>query len=215
MFKVQSFWAPALAVTVVACGARFSAHENEGTATGNAGEGSAGFTSSGGSSSVADAGEPGVGGHRAAGGNSSVTGGTGSAAGGAGTAGRNWGNGGWGSWGVGGWGSGGGGATAADCATLRQKYQAAVEEARACDKGSTDQCSPSSVAEQVGGCGCPILINTKSDAADAAKKAYQGYQDAKCEHGAICDAFCAPFASASCEESASGGYVCTAGGLLK
>ena len=217
MFKLHSFLAPAIAVTAVACGARFTAHENDGTVGGAAGEASGGFTSSAGSSSVGDAGEPEVGGNTSAG--AAPVGGAGGAV--TGTAGATSGGGGWtagrGGWGNGGWGPGSGGASSADCTTLGEQYQAAVEKARVCDKGSTDQCSASSAAEPVGGCGCPVLINTKSEAADAANKAYQAYQKAGCAHtGPICDVFCAPAMSASCEPSSTANnYVCTAGGLLK
>src|SRR6185369_1134156 len=86
MFNLQSLWAPALAVTVVACGARFSSHENDGALAGNAGEASGGFTSSAGSSSVAGAGESEVGGHSSTGAGGTGTGGTTSGTSG----GRNW-----------------------------------------------------------------------------------------------------------------------------
>ena len=199
MFNLQSLWAPALAVTVVACGARFSAHENDGGLAGTAGEPSGGSTSSAGSSSVADAGEPEVGGH-----SSTSTGGTANGMGG-----RNWGNG--GRW------SGNGGATAADCAALRQKYQASIEAARVCDKGSMGQCSPSSVAQPVDGCGCPMLINTQSAAADATREAYQAYLNAKCEYrGPICEIACPPAVGANCSQAtSSGSFVCVGDELLK
>lgn len=205
MFNLQSLWAPALAVTVVACGARFSSHENDGALAGNAGEASGGFTSSAGSSSVAGAGESEVGGHSSTGAGGTGTGGTTSGTSG----GRNWGNG--GRW------SGNGGATAADCATLRQEYQATIEAARACDKGSMDQCSPSSVAPAVDGCGCPVLVNTQSAAADATREAYQAYLDGKCEsHGPICDIACPKMVSAYCSQSgASGASLCAGDALLK
>jgi hypothetical protein len=205
MFKLQSLWAPAFALTVVACGARFSAHENDGTVAGNAGDASGGFTSSAGGSSVADAGEPAVGGQSSIGVGGTGAGGTATGTGG----GRNWGNG--GRW------SGNGGATAADCATLRQKYQATIESARTCDKGSTDQCSPSSVAQPVDGCGCPVLINTQSAAADATRQAYQAYLDAKCEYrGPVCEIACPAPATAYCSQSTSSGtLVCFGDALLK
>ena len=207
MFNLQSLWAPALAVTVVACGARFSAHENDGTVAGSAGEASGGFTSSAGSSSVADAGEPEVGGQSSTsmGGTANGMGGTATGMGG----GRNWGSG--GRW------SGNGGATSADCATLRQKYEATIEAARACDKGSMDQCSPSSVAQPVDGCGCPVLINTESAAADATREAYQAYLNGKCEyHGPICDIACPAMLTAYCSQSGpSGTSVCAGDSLLK
>lgn len=226
MIKLHPLFAPAIALTAVACGARFTAHgHDDGTASGAAGEASGGFTHSAGSSSVGDAGEPEVGGSSAgaapsAGAAGAVTGTAGTTSGmGGSTGGRGgWGNGGWGNWGnVGGGGSGNGGAAGADCVSLGEQYQAAVEKARVCGKGSTDQCSASSSAEPVGGCGCPVLINVKGAATEAAKRAYQAYQKAGCVHtGPICDIFCPPVMSASCEPSSSGNdYVCTAGGLLK
>src|ERR1041384_6187609 len=176
MFKLQSLLAPAVAITAVACGARFSAHENDGTPNGNAGEASGGFTSSGGRSGVGEAGEPQVGGSSSAGAGSSVSSGGSSVSSGGmapetggsgvGSAGRS--NG-----GNGGSLSGHGGASSvSQCAKLREEYQATIEKARACDKDSTDQCSTSSVAPAIGGCGCPVLINTKSPASDATRKAY-------------------------------------------
>jgi hypothetical protein len=126
----------------------------------------------------------------------------------AGAGGRSgWGNGGWGSGGD--WGSG-------ECAALRQEYQAAVESARVCDKGSTDQCSPSSVAQPLG-CGCPVFVNAKSDYTETAKKAYQAYQDARCEFGGVaCDIYCGQAESVSCAQQSSGSgsaFLCTASGV--
>jgi hypothetical protein len=200
MFKFQSFLA--LAVTCVACGASFSATEGSGGAggVGQAGAASAGETSAAGSSSAGDAGEPNVGGTGSAG-EGSLAGAGGSAAGRAGS-------------GSGGAAAGAGGSAGVDCVKLRQQYQAAVESARICDKGSTDQCSTSSVAEPIN-CGCPVLVNAQSDAAATAKKLYRAYQDGKCDGGGIiCDIYCAPAMSASCAQQSSGSgsrYVCTAG----
>jgi len=216
MFKFHTFFAP-IAVACVACGASFTANEGNGSAAGggNAGEASGGFTSEAGGSSVGDAGELDAGGSSAAG-QRSTAGAGGSVVGAGGTIGAaGWGSG-RGGWGNGGWRSGaGGGATLGDCATLQQEYEAAVQKARVCDKGSMDQCSPSSVAQPVSGCGCAVLINAKSEAATAAKKAYQAYQDAKCDHGgAVCNAICAPPLSASCEQQAmtSGNtFMCASG----
>jgi hypothetical protein len=206
MFKFQPFLA--LAVACVACGASFSASDGSGGSggTGKAGEASGGLGSSAGSPSAGDAGAMDVGGTSSAG-QSSTAGTAGAAAGrgGTGSGGR----------GAGGAASGSGGAAGADCTKLAQQYQAAVEKARVCDKGSTDQCSPSSVAQPVGGCGCPVLINAKSEYAATAKKAYQAYQDGKCDFGgAICDIACPSATSASCAQQAmaSGNYayVCAA-----
>jgi hypothetical protein len=215
MFKLHAFLGSAVAVVCVACGASFTANEN-GTASGAAGEAAGGSTSSAGSSSSGDAGEVDTGGTGTAGEASTAgSGGTDTGIGGS-TVGRGgWGNGGWGSGGR--WTNTGGGSTVADCDTLRQEYQAAVEKARVCDKGSTDQCSPSSVAQPVGGCGCPVLINAQSEAAAAAKKAYQDYQDNKCDLGGpVCGIACVPAATASCAQQAMGSgntFVCTAGGI--
>lgn len=197
MFKFYGFLASA--VVCVACGASFTANEGNGTAAGagNAGEASGGLTSFAGGSSVGDAGEQAVGGSSAAGSGGSIVGAGGTTTGEAGWySGR-------GGWGNGGWRAGAaGGSTVSECATLAQNYEAAVEKARLCDKGSTDQCTTSSVAQPVG-CGCPVLINAKSEAGTAAKKAYQAYQDAKCQSsGATCDIFCAPPVSASCTPQA-------------
>ena len=214
MFKFQSVLAPAITVALVACGARFTAHESDGAPADNAGEASGGFTSAVGGSGIANAGEAETGGSNAAGTTSTAgAGGTVTETGGTtGVGGSSAGRSGWGS---GGWWSGyGGAASAAQCASLRQDYETAVEQARACDKGSTDQCSPSSVAELISGCGCPTLINTSS--ADAVKKAYQAYLDAKCERGAVCNIACQPAPAATCSQSTtSGTFVCTGDGLQK
>jgi hypothetical protein len=215
MLKLHSFLVPAIAVTVVACSARFTAHDSDGTTGGSTGEAGGSFNGSAGSSSVGEAGEQQVGGSGSAGtapiaGAGGTLGTAGASTGAAaGAAGRNWGG--------GGWRSGSGGATAADCETLREEYQAAVEPARACDKGSSDQCSPSSSAQPIGGCGCPVLINTKSEAASAAKIAYQRYLKAGCERsGPICDIFCGVPTGASCDQSTtSSAFVCTPSGLEK
>ncbi|HYP99550.1 MAG TPA: hypothetical protein VER96_12840 [Polyangiaceae bacterium] len=223
MFKLHSFLAPVLAVTVVACGARFSPHEHNG-APGGAGEASGGFTSSAGSSSVGNGGEPETGGSGAAGSSSTGTGGTvaiatggaptatggaATATGGAATATAGSGGRGW-------WTGNGGGSSLSQCATLRQEYQASIEKARVCDKGSTDQCSPTSAAPIISGCGCATLINTKSAAGDAVRKAYQAYLDAKCEPGPVCDIACPVVENASCAQSVgSGTFVCTGDGFQK
>jgi hydrogenase maturation factor len=101
---------------------------------------------------------------------------------------------------------------------LKQQYQALLEKARVCDKGSTDECSPSSTLEPLG-CGCPVLVNAKSEYVASAKKARQAYQDAKCVDAIACTSVaCVPTASASCAQaSASGsgsGFVCTAGTVV-
>ncbi len=225
MSKFHSFLA--LALACVGCGASFSANDGSGgsagsgqagsgqagsgqAGSGQAGEASGGVTSSAGSPSMADAGAMDVGGSSAAG--QPATAGSGGSTGS--TGGRSgWGNGGQGS---GGWRSGMGGGPwgGADCDALRQDYTTAVDKARVCDKGSTDECSPTSVAQPVGGCSCPVLVNAKSEYTATAKKAYQAYQDAKCGESVLCDVFCTPAVSASCAQQgmAPGNtFVCTAG----
>ncbi|HEY0465944.1 MAG TPA: hypothetical protein VGC79_17140, partial [Polyangiaceae bacterium] len=99
-----------------------------------------------------------------------------------------------------------------ECAKLKQDYQAAVEKARACDKGSTDQCSPSSTVEPIG-CGCSVLVNTKSEYTAIAKKARQAYRDAKCQDNSVCPAVaCILITAASCATGTTTGssFVCTA-----
>jgi len=238
MFKFQPFLAPAVVACAacVACGASFTSHDGVNGAfagSGNAGEASGGLTSAAGSSN-GEAGEIEAGGTSSAGRGSTVggttsvggsatstggtatsTGGTATGTGGKGTGGttmgvggRNWGNGGrWGS---------GGSSTGVDCTTLESEYKAAVERARVCTKGSLDECSASSVAEPVGGCGCPVLINAKSEAGAEAKKAYQAYQDAKCDYngGPVCDIYCPAPVTAGCAQQSMGtgsAFVCTTG----
>ena len=202
MFKIHPFLAPtaAIALACVACGASFTANGEIG-GSGGSGEANGG-SSSAGNSSDGDAGDAEI-----AGASSAGAGGTGAGGWGSGRGGR--GNGGWGN---GGWRAGtAGGSTVADCDRLRQEYEAALEKARLCDKGSTDQCTPSSLAQPVGGCGCPVLVNAKSEHTAAAMKAYQSYQNAKCDY-AMCDAFCAPPVTASCAPQSMGpgsSYVCT------
>jgi len=222
MFKNQPFLASAIAVACVACGASFTSHESGNGAvagSGNAGEASGGLSSSAGSPSIGDAGEVEAGGTSAAGQGSTVggapsMGGMPTSMGGmptgiggmtTGMGGRNWGNG----------GRRGGGA---DCTTLEADYNAAVEKARACTNGSLDECSASSVAQPVGGCGCPVLINAKSEAGAEAKRAYQAYQDAKCAStgGPVCNIYCPAPVTASCAQQQTmggpgGEFVCTAG----
>jgi hypothetical protein len=71
----------------------------------------------------------------------------------------------------------------------------------------------------IGGCGCPVLINAKSEYAVAAKKAYQADQNNKCDLGGpVCDAFCAPPTAASCAQQSMGSgnsFVCTAAGIIQ
>ncbi|HYP75649.1 MAG TPA: hypothetical protein VER12_06840 [Polyangiaceae bacterium] len=204
MFKRHPFSASAIAVVCIACSARFTANDGTGP-SGVAGEASGGSATSAGTDGSGDAGETEAAGSPGSAGERSSAGAGGTTAGAGGS------NAGRGGWGNGGRWSGSGGASATDCATLRQDYQAAVEKARVCDKGSTDQCSPSSSAQPIGGCGCPVLINAKSESATAVKKTYQAYQDAKCDfNGPVCDIFCEPPTAASCAQQTVGsGFVCT------
>ena len=109
-------------------------------------------------------------------------------------------------------GAGAGGSASADCTRLKAEYSAAVEKARGCDNGSTEQCSPSSTLPAIG-CGCPILVNAKSDFTTVAKQKYQAVQDAKCDSGPICDIACLEYMGAACLAQKLGAgtmYQCTA-----
>jgi hypothetical protein len=104
-----------------------------------------------------------------------------------------------------------GGAAGADCAALKTEYAALVKKARVCDEGSTDQCTISSKAPVIG-CGCPTLVNAKSDSTTLAAEKYQAIQKAGCDNGPICEIACLPPMSASCAKSSGMGsseFVCT------
>jgi hypothetical protein len=107
--------------------------------------------------------------------------------------------------------AGAGGSAGADCTTLKAEYAAAVEKARACDSGSTDECDKSSTMPAIG-CGCATLVNAKSDYTTIAKQKYQAIQDAKCGTGLICNMACLAYTSAACSaeaSTASAAYECT------
>lgn len=164
----------------------------------------AGATSSAGDTSGGSAGESsaGAGGHAAGG--AATAGAGGSSAGGSSAGGS--------SAGAGGASAGAGGsAGAADCTTLKADYAAALELARVCDKGSTNQCSASSTLSTLGGCACPTLVNAKSEATTLAKQKYQAFQDAKCPIGPVCNIACPAYTGATCSAAATGNtFVCTA-----
>jgi len=182
-----------LVIACGACGSRFTANEGGGSAgvggqsstAGGADTGEAGDASNnGGSNSGGDAGTSNTGGNSASAGD-----------GGAATGGS------------------GGSMTIDQCTKLKQQYQSALEKARACDLGSTDECSPSSTVEPLG-CGCPVLVNAKSESTTIAKKTRQAYRDAKCTDDTICPAFaCAQPTSASCAPGkvTADTFVCASG----
>jgi hypothetical protein len=106
-----------------------------------------------------------------------------------------------------------GGTGGADCTTLKAAYSAAVVKARVCDVGSTDECSISSTLPAIG-CGCPTLVNAKSQYTTVAQQRYDDFQAAKCSSGPVCAIACVAVTSASCAAqaaSAGTGYVCTGG----
>jgi hypothetical protein len=174
----------------------------------------AGATSSAGATSGGSAGESsaGAGGHSAGG--AATAGAGGSSAGGSSAGGSSAGAGGAGA-GAGGSSAGAGGSSACDtettdCAKLKCEYAAAVELARVCDKGSSDQCTTSSTLPNLGGCSCPTLVNAKSDATTLAKQKYQAFQNAKCPVGPVCNIACAANTSATCSAATVGNtFVCT------
>lgn len=183
-------------IACVACGSKFTANEGGALASGgDVGDANGGQTSSIGG----DAGDVGVGGTSAGGtsaggtGGGTDSGGTGASAGmdtaKAGSAGSD---------------------TGSECAKLKQQFSALLEKARACNEAATDECSPSSTLEPLG-CGCPVLVNAKSEYTTAAKKARQTYRDAKCVDNAICPAIaCVQPTAASCVPgTAADSFVCT------
>jgi len=207
MFTSHPFLA--FAVACVACGSSFTARDGNSGASGGvgtAGEASGGLASAAGSGNAGEAGEM-----DAAGASSAGDGPTAGSSAGGGSGRGGWGSGGWGSGNGGNWGG-------SECSTLRQEYMAAVEKARVCTKGSTDECSPTSVAEPIG-CGCPVLINAKSEYVATATKAYQAFKDANCDfgRGSCSEAICAPAVTASCAQpsmTSGNTFVCTAGVVL-
>ena len=174
-----------------------------GAAAGNASGGASGDTStnaggpSAGSGGSTTAGAGGSAGHNAAGagGTSAGAGGTSGRGGAAGMTST----------------AGAAGAPATDCKTLEAQYATLVEKARVCDKGSTDECSPSSKLEAVG-CGCPTLVNAKAEATTLGQKKYKELQDNKCLGGVACGIACVAVMSAACAPQTMGtgtGFVCT------
>ena len=108
--------------------------------------------------------------------------------------------------------AGSSGASGVDCAKLKQQYESAVAKARACDAGSTDECSPSSSVEPLS-CGCAVLVNARSEFTAVAKKARQAYRDAKCVEGVACAAIaCVAPVAASCAQGigSASSFVCAA-----
>jgi len=183
-----------------ACGSKFEASGAGGAAgSGQGGEqANGGKPGSAGSESGGSAGQPGAG--------SGGTSAGGSHAGGASAGGASAG----GAGGAAAAGSGGSGG-AADCATLKEQYRVLVEKARVCSKGSTDQCSATSTLPPIG-CGCPVLVNAKSESTTAAKQKYQAIQDGKCDGGPICNIACLPYTGAGCLAQTMGPgdvFVCT------
>jgi len=198
MFK--SYPLLVIVVMCAACGSRFSAGDDTGGlgsgGTGQAGEASGGGGDAAGTSSGGDAGAADVAGSSSGGMSSggSSAGSGGAIAGSAGSA--------------------VGGSSGVDCTKLKQDYQVAVEKARVCDRGSTNQCNASSTLQPID-CGCPVLVNAKSEYAVVAKKAYQTYQDSKCAAGGVACAnvACLPIAGVSCAQqmlaTGNDAFVCT------
>jgi hypothetical protein len=113
--------------------------------------------------------------------------------------------------GAGGSSAGAGGSAGADCTALKTDYTTALEKARVCDKASTTQCDTGSTLPAIG-CGCPVLVNSKSEATTLAKQKYQAYQDAKCNVGPICNIACLAYTSAACSQQTMGSgnvFLCT------
>jgi len=190
-------------VLCAACGSKFDATgsgEAGASGAGQAGgEASGGRTSSAGSSS-GGATEAGAGGTTTAGAGGSVVGlgGSGGSVVGSG--------------GSGGSVVGSGGSAGADCAALKTEYAALVQKARVCDKGSTNECSPSSTLPAVG-CGCPVLVNSKSADKTLAEQKYKAIEANKCNLGPICASACVQYSGADCTAQSAtpgGDFTCTA-----
>lgn len=161
---------------------------SDGGSTSSAGSSSAGSPSAGASS----AGAPSAGSGGVAAGGAPAGGAGGSSAGAGGRAGA-------------------GGSAGVDCTALKAEYAAALDKARVCDKGSTAQCDTGSTLPAIG-CGCPVLVNAKSEATTTAKQKYQAFQDAKCPVGPICNIACLAYTSAMCSQQTMGSgnvFVCT------
>lgn len=104
-----------------------------------------------------------------------------------------------------------GGTAGSDCTALKAEYAALLKKARVCDKDSTDECTTDSTAPAVG-CGCPTLLNVKSESTPLALDKYKAIQKANCDNGPICNIACLPVTSASCAQSNGSGaseFVCT------
>jgi hypothetical protein len=207
-----------------ACGSQFEAGgtggssgstNDAGTTGSDAGATSSAGATSGGSAGESSAGAGGAGAGGASAGGAATAGAGGSSAGGAGAAGAGAAGAGAGGSSAGAGGASGCDAEATDCAKLKCEYAAAVELARVCDKGSSDQCTTSSTLPSLGGCGCPTLVNTKSDATTLAKQKYQAFQNAKCPVGPVCNIACPANTGATCSAATVGNtFVCTASHAL-
>jgi len=116
--------------------------------------------------------------------------------------------------GAGGSSAGAGGSGVTECERLRTEYGVALEKARGCDSGSTDQCSTNSTLPSLG-CGCPVLVNSKSESTNVAKQKYQAFVDAMCNAGPVCQIACLEPVAAACapQMTAAGTAYQCAGGI--
>ncbi|MEO7037276.1 MAG: hypothetical protein ABI548_25200, partial [Polyangiaceae bacterium] len=108
-------------------------------------------------------------------------------------------------------GSGGG----ADCAKLKNDYLATLDQARVCDKGSTEQCNVNSTLP--GSCNCPVLVNAQSEYTTLAKKQQQAMTAAGC-HYAACGIACLLNPSATCAQqtmTSGNTYLCSGAAALQ
>ena len=107
---------------------------------------------------------------------------------------------------------GGGAGGSADCATLIDDYQAAIEKARVCTKGSTNQCNVMSTLGRIG-CGCSVLVNSKSPYTEIAQQKQAAIEAGHCNTGPVCAIQCVAIKGAECtSQSMSSGnvFLCTA-----
>ncbi|MEO7035329.1 MAG: hypothetical protein ABI548_15510 [Polyangiaceae bacterium] len=215
-----------------ACGSKFTSADPSGGNAGAAASADGGSGAAGAPDSGGDAGETstaGSGGTISAGSGGTISAGAGGSSAGHGGSSAGAGGSSAGSGGTSGKGGRGGStgtagtsgtAGASVCDTLEADYPPLLEKARVCDKGSLDQCSPSSKLSPLGGCGCAVLVNAKSAATTLAQKKYQELQDNKCLNngGVICNVACLPPTGASCEQQMTGtsstAFVCTGSALI-
>lgn len=105
--------------------------------------------------------------------------------------------------GSGGSGKGTGGTGGESCAQIETAYATALQQAKSCSLGASNQCqqtAPSSLA-----CGCDTFVNDRSMLDTLQSR----WNQANCQNGALCPAIaCIMPKSASCRATDAGGPAC-------